>query len=67
MKFYRIKRIIVLEDGRTIFIMKNGDEIARDAKSTYRNQIGESFNYLFDERTGEIVGFTEKITIEIEE
>ena len=58
MKFYKIKRIVVLS---------NGDEISWAENGSFCNQFGKSFNYLADENTGEIVGFTEEITIDIEE
>lgn len=69
MKFYRIKRIAVLEDGRVIFLMKNGDSIFESCYDDqgFHNQDGKCFNPLYDEFTGELVGFTDAITIEVEE
>lgn len=67
MKFYKIKRIVVLSNNRVIFLMRNGDEISLSKDGSFCNQFGKSFNYLIDENTEEIVGFTEEITIEVEE
>ena len=68
MKFYRIKRIMVLKDDRIVFIMKNGDSIFKNCYGDgFHNQHGEPRNPLYDERTEEIVGFTDVITLEIDD
>lgn len=68
MKFYRIKRIVVLKDDRIVFLMKNGDSIFKSCFGDgFHNQHGEPRNPLYDEFTEEIVGFTDVITLEIDD
>lgn len=61
MTFLKIKCIKVFANGEMIIILRNGEHIIADGDKFIKYQTGETFKPapLFDEFTGELVGFVD--------
>ena len=69
MNFFKIKHIAVKMDGMIVCQTTTGDEIAKTADGWVNCDYGTRMTPLFDNKTGDLVGFfdPEQITVEFEE